>query len=178
MILYVKTAAPLSQENAHIAWTKSLSIRNTYPIAEIVSIGSNDITTLAGEDDIGFWAKYVCRGEKLTQASVRNKDTATNYVTGIDSRFDGSMETELETWDYTEHKGKSLYCELDNIAATLNSIGIDAKFRKGNNNGQNECFHVEHRRTNGGGLNIRDQTYEAAGRTYRVSSCSLTFMYI
>lgn len=148
----------------------SLAVLSAHSTAGFVSAGSNGVFMSAGGDDPAFWTKHVCRGEKLTQAAIHHKSTAVDFVTGIDSQFDGTMEIDLKTWGYTDYKGKSMYCELDNIAATLNSIGVDAKFKKGSNSqGQNECFHVEHRQKSEA-KPVEDQTYEVEGKTYRVSS--------
>lgn len=127
---------------------------------------STDVTTLAGEPeeaDEVFWNRHVCRGEKLTEASLRNKDTAINFVRPVDSQFDGTMEDEMKTWGYTDNKGISFYCHLDDLKNELNSIGIDTGFKEEDPNGQNECFHVFHSSSLGRRL------YKVDGKTYQVS---------
>ncbi|KAJ8106913.1 hypothetical protein OPT61_g9226 [Boeremia exigua] len=169
MVLHVKEA-PSTSDNLEAIEKRDVDLRlarrNVIFGANSTS-PSTDISTLAGGDD-EFWRKYVCRGEKLTQASIRNKDTAVDFMTPVDSEFDGTMEAELKLWGYTDHKGSSLYCELDNIAASLNSIGVDAKFRKGKRGGQNECFHIEYG-AQADSVPIRDQNYEVDGTTYRMT---------
>lgn len=116
------------------------------------------------EDDETFWNRHVCRGEKLHQASIRNKDTAINFVRIVDSEFDGTMENDMKTWGYTDHKGESIYCELEDIAPDLNSLGINTAFRSGSSNGDNECFYIDHRSSLG------RATYKVGGTTYHVSN--------
>ncbi|KAH6639025.1 hypothetical protein C7974DRAFT_387722 [Boeremia exigua] len=166
MILFVKDAPPTTATNAKLQGrrdeTESLARRELVLSAQSSPFLPDNVTKLAGETHEEFWQKHVCRGEKLAQACARDKDTAINFVIPIDSEFDGTMETEMETWGYKDYNGKSLYCELNNIASTLNSIGVDAVFRKKNTpNGQNECYHIEHNRADG--------KYEVDGKAYRTT---------
>ena len=168
MILHVKDAPAPTLDDTSNQNQESNKLVARRDLLLVAVTSSKDVKALAGDDDAAFWQKYVCRGEKLTQACMRNKDTAINFVTAIDSGWDGTMETELKLWGYTDYNGKSMYCELDNIADSLNLIGVDAKFRKRNNNGQNECFNIGHTRQ-GDSTPIKDQTYQVEGKTYRVS---------
>ncbi|KAJ4347557.1 Mitochondrial import inner membrane translocase subunit tim8 [Ascochyta clinopodiicola] len=131
--------------------------------------GSEEKKTLARRDDQSFWQQNVCRGEKLTQASLRNKDTAIQFANPIDSEWDGTMETELKLWGYTDFRGKSMYCELDNIADSLNQIGIDAKFMHNSKNGQNQCFNIGHRQQ-GYATPLKDQRYTVGDKEYRMTN--------
>lgn len=169
MILHVKEAPTPSPDNAgttkkreqsdNLAGQDLLAGEPSPDVSE-----PSSVSVLAGDDS--SWQRYVCRGEKLTQASMRNKDSAADFANPIDSEWDGTLEAELKLWGYTDYQGKSMYCELDNIADSLNQIGIDAKFKK-NNNGQNECFYIRHRRT--GETDPKDQVYQVGDKTYRVS---------
>lgn len=150
LVFYVKDAPALSSEDA------------------ISAEESTEKMALTRRDDKDFWTKYVCRGEKLTQASLRNKDTAIQFANPIDSEWDGTLEEELKLWGYTDFKGKSLYCDVNNIAESLNSIGIDAKFKS--KKGENQCFNIGHRRQSETVV-VTDQTYKVGDKVYRVSLC-------
>ncbi|KAF3009504.1 hypothetical protein E8E13_003824 [Curvularia kusanoi] len=149
---------------------KSLTRRDSLLDTETTTPGANAVfATGEGEYD-AFWQKHVCRGEKLTQASVRNKDTAIYFVSGIDSQFDGTMAAELQLWGYEDYSsnGWSYFCRLENIAADLNRIGIDTRFKRWDMNGQNVCFHVEHGRYYQS-MPLEAQTYEVDSKTYRMT---------
>jgi hypothetical protein len=115
------------------------------------------------------WQKYVCRGEKLTQASKLDREKAAQFATPIDSEWDGTLEAELKLWGYELYIG---FCDFSNIADQLRALNIDSRFKpKG---GQNECFSVRHSNieaTNEEGeeMPVMDQTYTVNGKTYRVS---------
>lgn len=125
-------------------------------------------SALTRREDQSFWQRYVCRGEKLTQASLRNKDTAVKFAKPIDSEWDGTLENELKLWGYTDYDGQSLYCEIGNIAENLANIGVDAKFKHNVKTGQNQCFNIGHR-LKSEKTPVRDQTYTVGDKTYRVS---------
>ncbi|XPT03569.1 Mitochondrial import inner membrane translocase subunit tim8 [Ascochyta lentis] len=131
--------------------------------------GQKEKSILTRGDDQEFWQKFVCRGEKLTQASMRNKDTAIQFASPIDSEWDGTLEAELKLWGYTDYKGISMYCELDNIAESLNQIGIDAKFMSKNRDGQNLCFNIRHL-LEGDTRPILDQRYTVGAKSYRMTN--------
>ncbi|KAJ4993437.1 hypothetical protein SVAN01_00985 [Stagonosporopsis vannaccii] len=140
------------------------SLEDTSPEDE--SPGSPGNPTPAAEPneaDDAFWNRHVCRGEKLHEASIRNKDTALNFVRAVDSEFDGTMEDEMKTWGYTDEQGRSIFCNLDDLTHELNSLGIDAEFRKGDKQGDNECFHVHHRRGLGRATYIKTGAYAHIG---------------
>ncbi|KZM28677.1 uncharacterized protein EKO05_0009934 [Ascochyta rabiei] len=129
---------------------------------------SDEKRTLARRDDQSLWQKHVCRGERLTQASKRNKDTAIQFANPIDSEWDGTLEAELKTWGYTDFRGKSLYCELDNLADSLNQIGIDTRFKHKSKDGQNQCFNIAHRNP-GESTPLKDQSYTVGDKKYRMT---------
>lgn len=144
-------------EKASLAWRSSFN-------NVTLSSSSTNVSALAGDDDEAFWTKYVCRGERLHAASIRNKDAAISFVAAVDSEFDGTMEDEMKTWGYTDEKGVSMYCGLEDIAPILNSLGIDPWFKKeGKTGGENACFHIEHTGSLG------RPKYKVDGKTYRVS---------
>lgn len=154
MVLHVKDApAPTAGVIGN-----AVAKRDVLAIAEPASVSTMAV-------DATFWRKYVCRGEKLTQASMRNKDTAVQHASPIDSEWDGTMEEELRLWGYTDYKGKSVYCEFDNIIDNLNAIGVDGRFKS--RGGENDCYNVGHRRSDA--TPLKDQTYEVDGKTYKAS---------
>ena len=95
------------------------------------------------------WISAVCTGTRLTQATLRDKDTAAQFVQPIESEFDGNMATDLQHWGYTDlsAQGLSNYCSFDNVME-LNTLGIDTGWSHFSPNGppagHGICFHVEH----------------------------------
>lgn len=162
--------------------TSRLSLALPVPVARALSgnllslaVATEPTPPTSGQT---FWQKYVCRGEKLTQASKRNIDKAIQFADPVDSEWDGTLEAELKLWGYADLKGKSLYCDLSNIAEDLNKVGVDAKFKP--RGGQNECFSVKHSLTNdrndkGEKIPPKDQRYTVGDKTYRVSGHSVLF---
>jgi hypothetical protein len=122
--------------------------------------------------DQSFWQRYVCRGEKLTQASKRNKDKAVQFASPIDSEWDGTLEKELKLWGYRDKKEQPLTCDLSIVAPDLAKVGIDAKFK--DKGGQNECFAVYHLRVEqdkqGKSVPVANQRYTVGEKSYRVSA--------
>jgi hypothetical protein len=49
-----------------------------------------------------LWGTCYCRGAKLFVAMTQNPDQAQNFITPINSPWDGTMYTELTTWGYND----------------------------------------------------------------------------
>ncbi|KAF1928401.1 uncharacterized protein M421DRAFT_92650 [Didymella exigua CBS 183.55] len=131
---------------------------------------SNDVVSVIAKkrpDDDTLWNSCKCRGEKITQASLQNKVTATKLVNPIDSPWEGTMEAELTLWGYKQPKGLGLYCNLDNVAASLKEMGVDTKFKENTKSAQNECYQAHHSRGGPRGQ-IKEQTYVVGDKTYRI----------
>ncbi|KAJ4311116.1 Mitochondrial import inner membrane translocase subunit tim8 [Neodidymelliopsis sp. IMI 364377] len=121
--------------------------------------------------DESFWQRYVCRGEKLTQASRNNKDKAVQFASPIDSEWDGTLEKKLKLWGYRDKKEQPFTCDLSIVAPNLAKLGIDAKFK--DKGGQNECFAVYHLRVEqdkqGKSVPVADQKYTVGEKSYRMT---------
>lgn len=125
-----------------------------------------------------FWQKYVCRGQKLHQASISNKEQAVQYATPIDSQFDGTLENELARWGYLEYNEDaapncwfSLY-----IPTELKALNIDP--RGSDQGGPNKCFLFQHwnrdAHDKGGPVPVEEQDYFVDGKAFKVSRQSLS----
>ena len=117
------------------------------------------------------WEKYVCRGGKLDQACKLDKYKAIEFLTPIDSPWDGTLEAELKLWGYKELPADS-HCSFDDIAPALKALRIGLLSRA--EGGANYCYQVRHvndeaRNAQGKRIDDRDQTYKVNDREYRVS---------
>ncbi|KAJ4373531.1 hypothetical protein N0V86_007672 [Didymella sp. IMI 355093] len=179
MILYVKdvpappsgNAKPAEKRRRSVSLDDSTRTPAAKPFAPKTPSTLGDIVTIAARpvlDDATLWNTCKCRGEKITQASLQNKDTAINLVTPIESPWEGTMEEELKLWGYKEPKGLSLYCNFDSVAREFGEMGIDTKFKEKTQTGQNECYQAHHSRGGPRGK-IKDQTYEVDHKIYHVS---------
>jgi hypothetical protein len=128
-----------------------LRSQNTHPTNETIAPGTENVVAYAAlakrdfKHNEAVWQKAVCTGEKLTQASLRNKDTAVNYVRPIDSDFDGIMEKDLSTWGYTDLSWQGAdNCDLTTVVPELTSLGINVDWSDYDASGQNTCFNVAH----------------------------------
>lgn len=120
------------------------------------------------------WQKYTCRGQKLWQAMTNKKDKAVDYLTPIDTLFDGTLEEELERWGYIERNDDADdLCMFDTyLRQPLEALDIDPKGSVFG--GPNECFFFQHYDPNmqdedGFLVPSYNQEYEVDGKTYRVS---------
>src|SRR5690242_8652788 len=120
------------------------------------------------------WQKYACRGQKLWQAMTNNKDKAVDYLTPIDTLFDGTLEEELERWGYIERNDDADdLCMFDTyLRQPLEALDINSKGSVVG--GPNECFFFQHYDPNmqdedGFLVPSYNQKYEVDGKTYRVS---------
>jgi hypothetical protein len=143
--------------------------QDTPPTNETIAPGTEEVVTYATLTKRNFkhndplWQKAVCAGERLTQASMRDKDTAVNHVKPINSDFDGTMENDLRTWGYTDLSGEgSDYCDLSTVISVLTSLGINVDWSDYDPNGHNTCFSVAHYH--------KDQEYPHGVRTYTVDN--------
>ncbi len=120
------------------------------------------------------WQKYVCRGQKLHQACIHDKDQAREFVLPVDSSFDGTLEQELALWGYHERSSEAApYCWFDKyISNELRALNIDPRGK--DSGGPNECFRFEHydktARDESGRIPIVKQEYTVNSKMYRVSS--------
>lgn len=144
------------------------------------SFQSSALPALAASDPASLkstWDKAVCRGEKLHQACVHDKEQAVQFASPIDSPFDGTLQQELSEWGYVErHSEAAYFCRLYiSIGAELEALGIDP--RGSDEGGPNECFQFQHWdpliKNDQGPIPVSDQQYEHGGRTYRVSEKTL-----
>lgn len=143
--------------------------QNTHPTNETIAPGTEDAVAYATFAKRAFkhndpkWQKAVCTGERLTQASMRNKDTAVKHVQPIDSDFDGTMENDLRTWGYTDLSGEgSVYCDISSVISELTSLGINMEWSDETPNGANMCYGVAHYH--------KDPEYPHGVRTYTVNN--------
>jgi hypothetical protein len=130
-----------------------------------------DTVTIAAKpklDDATLWNTCKCRGEKITQASLEDKDTAKNLVTPIDSPWEGTMEEELKLWGYAQPKGATVYCDFSSTETEFRAMGIDTNFKERTKNGQNQCYQAHHSKGGPRGK-VKEQTYEVEKKIYRVS---------
>jgi hypothetical protein len=130
-----------------------------------------DTVTIAAKpklDDATLWNTCKCRGERISQASMQNKDTAMRLVTPIDSPWEGTMEEELKLWGYKQPKGATLYCDYSNTEMEFKAMGIDKNFIERTKDGQNRCYQALHSKGRPYGQS-QEQMYEVEGKTYRVS---------
>ena len=119
-------------------------------------------------NDATLWNTCKCRGERITQASMQNKDTAMKLVTPIDSPWDGTMEEELKLWGYRQPKGATLYCDFSSTEMEFNKMGIDTKFMERTKDGQYRCYQALHNKEGPYGQS-KEQIYEVGGKIYRLS---------
>jgi hypothetical protein len=94
-----------------------------------------DTVTIAAKpklDDATLWNTCKCRGERISQASMQNKDTAMRLVTPI------------KLWGYKQPKGATLYCDYSNTEMEFKTMGIDKNFIERTKDGQNRCYQALH----------------------------------
>lgn len=117
-----------------------------------------------------YWQKCTCRGQKLTKASIFDKDKAIQFGTPLDTPFDSTLETELARWGYFERneEANEKYCELFDMTleGVLEGLGLE---------GHNECFWFQHNRgekepfpgeSADGWVPVEQQTYRVDEKTY------------
>jgi len=127
-----------------------LQSQSTHPTNENIAPEIDDVIAYATPAKRDFkhndplWHKAVCTGERLTQASMRDKDTAAKHVQPIGSDFDGTMEDDLKTWGYEDLSWADASCDLSYVAAELMSLGINADWSDRTPDGQNICYSVAH----------------------------------
>lgn len=138
MILHVTDAPAPTSDNIAGERRRSNGLKGRDQVSAVNSstsespLVSGEVVALAGKkklDDATLWHTCKCRGDKITQASLQNKDTAMNLVTPVDSEWDGTMEAELSLWGYRQPKGFSVYCNFDNVATPLKEMGVNSKFK-------------------------------------------------
>jgi hypothetical protein len=131
-----------------------LQRQDTPPTNGTVASGTKDEVTYAKlakryNHNNPFWINAVCTGERLTQASLQDKDTAAQFVHPIGSEFNENMATDLQYWGYADlsAQGSSRFCSFSNVME-LQTIGIDTGWSHWTPNGppagNGICFHVEH----------------------------------
>lgn len=150
----------------------SVSVRPSTISSNTVSpLAFGDAVSIAAKpklDDDTLWDTCKCRGEKITQASLQDKEIAKNFVSPIDSPWEGTMEEELKLWGYMQPKGATVYCDFSSTEKEFSAMGIDTKFKERTKEGKNRCYQAHHSRGGPRGK-VREQTYEVKKKTYRVS---------
>ena len=142
-------------------------------------LSPSDVFTAAGDPSVApkseTWQKYTCRGQRLWQAMVNNKDKAGNFLTPIDTPFDSTLEDELKHWGYIERNDDADdQCMFDKyLRKPLEALNIDPKGSV--RGGPNECFYFQHydpSKKDEEGFLVPEykQTYQVAGKTYKVST--------
>lgn len=134
---------------------------------------TDDLVSATDEDEIedlwyqNLWYKSLCRGGKLTEGCMANKNEATEFLTPVDTPWKGTMESELQEWGYREVDASSK-CGWDDIEENLNRERIRVE--------DAVCYEVQHALRpgttgeNGETIALKDQTYTPKnGRKYRVS---------
>lgn len=111
----------------------------------------------------------VCRGIKLSWAMQPPAPFASQFLSPIESIFDGDMRDALHHWGYTEIPVQGYLCDFDtthHLDTAIFNLGIDpGSERRG---GPNQCWHVEHPYRDHPAP-VAQQGYWADGRRYRVN---------
>jgi hypothetical protein len=96
-----------------------------------------------------LWGTCYCRGAKLFVAMTQNPDQAQNFITPINSPWDGTMYTELTTWggnDVSSDPTRVIRCDFSangrDMQTAFDALGIDT--RSSLAGGSNVCFTLEH----------------------------------
>lgn len=120
-------------------------------------IGSRVLATEPQSD----WDNYVCRGEKLTQASKLEKNEAEAIALPIGTKWSGNLEAERRLWGYFDSPDPD--CDFEgsyyDITKALEALGVE----------DGECFRTEHFDAEDEG-EIKDQTYKIGDKEYHVQS--------
>ena len=139
------------------------------------------------DDDPDFgtrtpWHKAECRGKKLHQAMISDRDQAANHVSLLNSIWGGELVDELKTWGYSDitesDKEVDRNCDFEGfhkMTTAFSSLGISPLSSK--NGGPSKCYKVVHRdgpvvdRNDNGTLPSKvDQKYTVNNKQYRVST--------
>lgn len=115
----------------------------------------------------------VCRGLRLSWAMQLPSEPASQFLTPIDSPYDGDLRDDLHHWGYTEIPVQGHLCDFDithHLEVAFRELGVDPRSEK--RGGPNRCFHVEHQYVDHP-LPAREQYYWVDDKRYRVSISSL-----
>lgn len=116
-----------------------------------------------------YFHTAICRGIRLSWAMQLPADSASQFLTPIDSPFDGDLRDALHHWGYTETPVQGYLCDFDtthHLETAFRALGVDPRSER--RGGPNRCFHVEHQYTDHA-LPVREQLYWVDDERYRVS---------
>ncbi len=119
-------------------------------------------------DDPPEYTKAVCKGGKLLQAMKLSAPDAGNYITPVDSPWDGTLVNELAEWGYAE-TSRNDYCDLSDpffgMATALDALGVNG-WSVTTPGGQNQCYEIDHSLP-GNKQPVEQQTYTVNGQVYK-----------
>lgn len=127
------------------------------------------VATREAVDDPDVYTKAVCRGGKLLQAMKLSAPDAGNFITPVDSPWDGTLVNELAEWGYAEMT-RNDYCDLSDpffgMAVALDALDVNG-WSVTTPGGQNQCYQIDHMQP-GSRLPVDQQTYTVNGQVYKV----------
>ena len=135
-------------------------------------LNTTNITSLHARDVVDpiidpFYTA-VCRGTRLSWAMQLSSHEASQFLTPINSEFDGDLRDDLYHWGYTEVPVQGYLCDFDtthHLETAFQDLGVDPRSER--RGGSNQCFHVEHRYQDHP-LPVREQFYWVNDKRYRV----------
>lgn len=171
-----RAVLPASRLNGLINATSPIYVNDNHPSQGKYTPSDSKSVQIAGDNDLtpwDFWWKYLCRGSRLHEASIRSIPEALEFASPLDTPFDSTLESELKRWGYLEHNSEAAaQCWFNFwIPKPLHDLNIDAM--GSDMGGPNRCFWFEHwdrdAEDEHGPIPINQQFYEVDGRWYRVS---------